>query len=129
MEAYQISVCKELDAKWASFFYEANVPFNVVRHPAFIAAVDATSKAKCAYKPPTYNAMRTKHIGPKKRDLKLQLELKTKQCISLYGATICSDGWDNVVRWPLMNVMLACPVGIYSLVPSTQRETRKTKHT
>ena len=78
VEAYQISVHKEFDVKWASFFYEANVPFNVVRHPSFIAAEEATSKAKFDYKPPTYNAMRTKHIEPKKNQVKLQLELKTK---------------------------------------------------
>jgi hypothetical protein len=24
---------------------------------------------------------------------------------------ICSDGWDNVIHRPLMNVMLVCPVG------------------
>ena len=41
----------------------------------------------------------------------MQIEEKTKHCISLYGATICSDGWDNVVHRPLMNVMLVCPVG------------------
>ena len=44
-EAYQIEKRNELDEKWAAFFYEANVPFNVVRHPTFIAAVEATLKA------------------------------------------------------------------------------------
>ena len=110
-EAYQLTKRKELDEKWATFFYEANVPFNVVRHPSFIAAVDATSKAGFDYKPPTYNAMRTKHIEPMKEHVKMQIEERTKQCINLYGATICSDGWDNVGRRPLMNVMLSCPVG------------------
>ena len=110
-EAYQIGKRLELDEKWAAFFYKANVPFNVVRHPAFIAAVEATSKAGFEYNPPTYNAMRTKHIEPTRKHVQMQIEEKTKQCISLYGATICSDGWDNVVHRPLMNVMLVCPVG------------------
>jgi len=110
-EAYQIGKRNELDEKWAAFFYEANVSFNVVRHPTFIAAVEATSKAGFDYRPPTYNAMRTKHIEPTKQHVKMKIEEKTKQCISLYGATICSDGWDNVVNRPLMNVMLVCPVG------------------
>jgi hypothetical protein len=34
----------------------------------------------------------------------------TKQSIKIYGATICTDGWDNVTHQPLMNVMLSCPV-------------------
>ena len=110
-EAYHITKRKELDEKWAAFFYEANVPFNVVRHPAFIAAVEATSTVGFDYRPPKYNAMRTRHIEPMKNAVKQRIEEKTKQCITLYGATICSDGWDNVVRRPLMNVMLVCPVG------------------
>jgi hypothetical protein len=32
-EAYNIAKWKELDEKWANFFYQVNVPFNVVRHP------------------------------------------------------------------------------------------------
>jgi hypothetical protein len=110
-EAYQIGKRMELDEKWASFFYEANVAFNVARHPTFMAAVLATSRAGFDYHPPAYSAKRTKHIEPKKKQVQLQIEEKTRHCISLYGATICSDGWDNVVRRPLMNVMLVCPVG------------------
>jgi hypothetical protein len=30
---------------------------------------------------------------------------KTRNSIHIYGATICFDGWDNVVRHPLLNVM------------------------
>jgi hypothetical protein len=38
-EAYYTAKQKELDEKWANFFYQANVAFNVVRHPSFTAAV------------------------------------------------------------------------------------------
>ena len=34
---------KELDEKWAMFFYESNMAFNVARHLAFVAAVKALS--------------------------------------------------------------------------------------
>jgi hypothetical protein len=40
-EAYHIAKRKELDEKWATFFYKANVAFNVVRHPSFVVAVRA----------------------------------------------------------------------------------------
>jgi hypothetical protein len=110
-EAYHITKRKELDEKWAAFFYEANVAFNVARHPAFIAAVKATSAAGFDYSPPTYHAMRTRHIEPKLKKVKAEIEKATKQSITLYGATICSDGWDNVIHRPLMNVMLVCPAG------------------
>jgi hypothetical protein len=38
-EAYYTTKQKELDEKWEIFFYQANVPFNVVRHPSFTAAM------------------------------------------------------------------------------------------
>ncbi|MHC5721300.1 MAG: hypothetical protein ACYTX0_57110, partial [Nostoc sp.] len=44
-DAMNIAKRKELDEKWASFFYEANVPFNVARNPAFIEAVKGTTLA------------------------------------------------------------------------------------
>jgi hypothetical protein len=65
-ETYHNAKRKELDEKWATFFYEANVPFNVVRHPSFIATMQATLLARFDYKPPSYHAMRTTFIEPTK---------------------------------------------------------------
>ena len=110
-EAYKIAKRKDLDGKWASFFYEANVAFNTVRHPAFINAVNATAQVGFDYKPPSYNAMRTTLIGPKKKQVADKIEERTLQCINTYGATICCDGWVNVTHRPLLNVMLVCPLG------------------
>jgi hypothetical protein len=117
-----------LDEKWAAFFYESNVAFNVARHPAFVAAVKATSKAGFDYTPPSYHAMRTKHIEPKVKQVKAEIEKATKQSIALYGATICSDGWNNVIHRPLINVMLVCPVGdifIGSVDTTGHKKTKK----
>ena len=54
-EAYQLNKRKELDEKWASFFYNGNVPFNVDRHPAFVAAINATASVGFNYKLLLYN--------------------------------------------------------------------------
>ena len=35
----------------------------------------------------------------------------TSFSIETYGVSLCSDGWDNVVHRPLMNIMLSCPAG------------------
>ena len=56
-EVYQLNKRKELDEKWASFFYDANVPFNVGRHPTFVEAVNATASVGFNYKPPSYNVL------------------------------------------------------------------------
>ena len=71
-EVYQLNKRKELDEKWASFFYDANVPFSVGRHPTFVEAVNATALAGFNYKPPLYNAQRTTLIESKKWKLKLK---------------------------------------------------------
>jgi hypothetical protein len=36
---------------------------------------------------------------------------KTKHSIHKYGATICSNGWDNIAQRQLLNEMLVCPSG------------------
>ena len=56
-EVYKLNKQKELDEKWASFFYDVNVPFNVDGHPAFVEAVNVTASAGFNYKPPSYNAL------------------------------------------------------------------------
>ena len=52
--------------------------FNVARHPAFIAVVKATSTACFNYSPPTYHAMRIKHIEPKLKKVKVEIEKAMK---------------------------------------------------
>ena len=56
-EVYQLNKRKELDEKWASFFYDATIPFNVSRHPTFVEVVNATPLAGFNYKSPSYNAL------------------------------------------------------------------------
>jgi hypothetical protein len=77
-EAYHIKKQKELDEKWATFFYEANVAFNVVRHPPFVAAVQATSQARFDYDPPSYHAMRMTLIKPRRKHVKEEVKKATK---------------------------------------------------
>ena len=110
-EAFQVVTRQKLNKLWASFFYEANIAFNVVRHPAFIKAVKETAATGFAYHPPSYNAVRTKMIDNKLDAVKLMVSERTKNSINHYGATICSDGWSDTNSRPLLNVMLVCPAG------------------
>jgi hypothetical protein len=67
--------------------------------------------ARFDYEPPSYHAMRTTLIEPTKKHMEVEVKKATKQSIEVYGTTICTDGWDNVTRRPLMNVMLSCLAG------------------
>jgi glycerol-3-phosphate dehydrogenase len=44
-------------------------------------------------------------------DVSKQVTKKMQNSIHKYGATIYYDGWNNVARCPLLNVMFACPSG------------------
>jgi hypothetical protein len=104
------------------------VTFNVAKNLVFIAAAKATSMASIDYTPPTYHAIQTKQTKPKVKQVKVEIEKAMKQSVAFYGATICSDGWDNVIHWPLMNVILVCPVGdvfIGSVDTTSHKKTKK----
>jgi hypothetical protein len=88
---------------------DINMAFNVVRHPVFVAVVRAILLARFVYEPPSYHIMRASFIEPTKKHVEIEVKKAMKQSIEIYVATICTDGWDNVIRQPLMNVMLSCP--------------------
>ncbi len=126
--ALHLAKRKELDDKWAAFFYDANVAFNVAKNPTFIEAVKATSQAGFLYEPPKYHALRTPLLDARKKHVEDEVKKTTKYSIETYGATISTDGWDNVVRRPLMNVMLCCPAGdifLGSVDTSGNKKTRQ----
>ena len=56
-----------------------------------------------------------------------EVKKATKQSIEVYGATICTNGWDNITRQLLMNVMLLCPAGDIFLGCIDTTRNKKTK--
>ena len=105
-EGFNASTKQHLDNVWATAFYEANIPFNVVRHSAFVNAVRETVRHRMpTYKPPSYNAIRTTLLAAKKKNLDKQVKEKLGNSIDKYGVTLCCDGWDNVQNPPLLNMV------------------------
>ena len=69
----------------------------MVRHPTFIHAVQETAHLQMlAYRPSSYNAVRTRLFIAKRVDVKKKVEEKLGNSIEKYGVTICCNGWDNV---------------------------------
>ena len=96
-EGFNASTKEILDKVWASTFYEANIPFNVVRHPTSIHAVRKTAHLRMpAYRPPSYNVVRTRLLTTKMVDVEKKVEEKLCNSIGKYGFIICCDGWDNI---------------------------------
>jgi hypothetical protein len=48
---------QNLNKKWVTFFYKANIPFNVACHLTFINAMKSTFDGEIFYKPPSYHAI------------------------------------------------------------------------
>jgi hypothetical protein len=46
-----------------------------------------------------------------KVDVSKQVTDKIQNLTHKYGTTICSYGWDNIARCPLLSVMIVCPSG------------------
>ncbi|KAG0595794.1 hypothetical protein M758_UG198100 [Ceratodon purpureus] len=70
VQGFNATTKLRLDKVWATAFYEANIPFNVIKHPAFINAVRETVRARFpAYLPPSMNAIRTKLLSARKAEM------------------------------------------------------------
>jgi hypothetical protein len=82
-----------------------------VQHPTFIEAMKATSKSSAYYKPPSYLGLHTNLLKQSKVNISKHIVERMWNFIHKHGKTFCSNGWDNVARHPLLNVMFICPNG------------------
>ncbi len=104
---------QDLDKKWVTFFNEVNIPFNVVWHLAFIEVVKATyeSSSWTYYKPSSYHGLHINLLKQSKMDVFKQVTKRTWNLIHKYGTNNYFNGWDNVTRHPLLNIMFVCQNG------------------
>ncbi|KAK9697669.1 hypothetical protein RND81_08G052600 [Saponaria officinalis] len=84
----------EVDKECARMMYASALPFSLVKNPYFRRFVSRLSNSwVVGYVPPTYNRLRTT----------LFLQEKTHK----KDVTLCSDGWGDRQKRPLINVMAA----------------------
>ena len=99
-EGFNASTKEILDKVWALAFYEANIPFNMVRHPTFIHEVRETARLRMlAYRPPSYNAVCTRLLTTKRVDVEKKVEEKLGNSIGKYGITICGHFEHCPIHW------------------------------
>ncbi|GMJ08624.1 hypothetical protein like AT4G15020 [Hibiscus trionum] len=80
------------------------IPFNVLRNPDFLAMLKGVNQAPKDYKPPSFDRARTTLVDECQRQLEKELTL-VKDTWTTQGTSIVSDGWTNVKRQPLINVV------------------------
>ena len=99
----------------------------MVRHPTFIHVVYETVRLRMpTYRPPSYNAVRTRLLTAKRVDVEKKVEEKLGNSIGKYGVMICCNGWDNVQNRPLLNVVQCGPMETFFLAESTPPATIRT---
>ncbi|KAG6497607.1 hypothetical protein ZIOFF_045511 [Zingiber officinale] len=81
--------------------------------PSSSASSNMASKSSfctSGYLPPGYNLLRTSLLQKEKAHIGKLLE-PTKAAWKQKGVSICSDGWSDVQRRPLINIMVVCESG------------------
>ncbi|XP_072146540.1 putative transcriptional regulator tpeD [Setaria viridis] len=94
---------KHLDALIVRAMYSGGISFNFLRNPYFREAFAfACSHNLQGYTIPGYNRARESLLKQERRHIETLLE-STKSTWPEKGVTICSDGWSNPQRRPIIN--------------------------
>ncbi|XP_050387765.1 uncharacterized protein LOC126804047 [Argentina anserina] len=104
-KAFQNNSREQCDGEIARMFYTGGLSFNLARNPHYrLSYVRASSLP--GYVPPGYNALRTTLLQKEKKNLQLHLQ-PIKDSWNAKGVSICSDGWSDPQRRPIINLIAA----------------------
>lgn len=92
------------DAAIAEFFYACNIPAAVVNHPKFIQMVNTVKASPGGYKPPERHRMYSTLLDETVSSINTRLSPLRRVAMKDCG-TLLSDGWDNVMRDHLVNIL------------------------
>ncbi|XP_050385846.1 uncharacterized protein LOC126802279 [Argentina anserina] len=108
-KAWNNSAREECDGEVARMFYTGGLSFNLARNPHYRMSYVRASTLP-GYVPPGYNALRTTLLAKERRNIEKHLE-PIKLTWRDKGVSICSDGWSDAQKRPLINVMATCERG------------------
>ncbi|XP_004299161.1 PREDICTED: uncharacterized protein LOC101293587 [Fragaria vesca subsp. vesca] len=119
---------EQLDGEIARMFYTGGLSFNLAKNPHYIRAFNrACAYPIAGYRPPNYNALRTTLLEKERNHIERLLE-PIKLTWKQKGVSVCSDGWSDTQRRPLINVMAACESGPMFLRAENCEGESKDKH-
>ncbi|XP_020267247.1 uncharacterized protein LOC109842776 [Asparagus officinalis] len=102
-QAFNTGARDELDSMIARMFYTGGLSFNLARNPYFSKMITyAASNSITGYKPPGYNSLRTTLLQREKAHVERLLE-PIRGTWKQNGVSICSNGWADAQRRPLIN--------------------------
>ncbi|XP_016647083.1 PREDICTED: uncharacterized protein LOC107880321 [Prunus mume] len=107
--AFQNEAREQCDAEVARMFYTSGLSFHLARNPHYRNSYFRSSTLP-GYVPPSYNALRTTLLQQEKRHVERCLQ-PIKSTWSTKGVSVCSDGWTDSQRRPLINIMATSESG------------------
>ena len=110
-KAFKNSAREQLDGEIARMFYTGGLSFNLAKNPHYIRSFNrACAYPIPGYRPPGYNALRTTLLQKERLNIERMLE-PIKHLWQQKGVSVCSDGWSDSQRRPLINVMAVSESG------------------
>jgi hypothetical protein len=107
-------------------FYTSGLSFNLANNPHFRKSYILASKIS-GYVPPGYNPLRSRLLQSEKKNVEREL-LPIKSSWQEKGVSLCSDGWSDPQRRPLINVIGASQGGAVFLKAENTQGEYKDKH-
>ncbi|KAK8626272.1 hypothetical protein V6N13_133923 [Hibiscus sabdariffa] len=80
------------------------IPFNVLKNLDFLSKLKGVNQAPKDYKPSSFDQARTTLVDECQRELEKELT-PVKDTWTNHRTSIVSDGWTNVKRQPVVNVV------------------------
>ena len=107
-KAWRAEDRNHLDTLISKAIYSGGVSFNFLRNPYLREAFAfASSRNMQGYVMPGYNRVREGLLKQERRHIERLLE-STKSTWSEKGVTICTDGWSDPQRRPIINFVAVC---------------------
>ncbi|XP_020247901.1 uncharacterized protein LOC109825460 [Asparagus officinalis] len=107
-QAFNMGAREELDALIGRMFFTGGLSFNLTRNPYYAKAFAYVANNPISgYKPPGYNSMRTTILQREKTHVERLME-PIRGTWQQKGVSICSDGWVDAQRRPIINFMAVC---------------------
>ncbi|KAL7168345.1 hypothetical protein ACSBR2_038729 [Camellia fascicularis] len=105
--AFNVAERDIADKQDARMFYASALSFNLARCPYFRKYSQTLANSKLSsYSPPTYDRLWTTLLAQEKAHVNRKLQ-HIKDSWKNKGVSICSDGWSDRQKRPLINIMAA----------------------
>lgn len=106
LSSFQKAQMKIATRELTQLFIQCGLSFNITRAPRWKKAMRAISRIGCAWEGPSYEALRTTELRREKNAVERAIEpLKTSWI--KYGCTLLCDGWTDIRKRNVYNVLVS----------------------